>query len=174
MQQEVNPAQAEAEASSELAQKVGEFARRIVNGERTADIFGVDDGFIQSVIHQAYRFYVAQAFDKAEVLLRGAIVLDETQAYPHLLLGDIMLQGGQYPEAREEFERANNLNPEDGEVLAKLGEASLRVGQGEEAQRLLASAMELLPEDSRHHKRARVLLEVMRAHEVEPDAVAQA
>lgn len=143
--------------SEELAKKMREFARRVVNGERTAELFGLGDGFIDDVVGRAYQFYGAKSFDNAETLLKGVIALDDTRAYPHLLLGDILLQKSQYDGAIQQFERAQALNPGDGETLAKLGESKLRSGQVEEASRILSAAMEVLPDGSRHHKRSRVL-----------------
>src|SRR5690554_3244788 len=74
------PAQAkdvEAEPASEaLAEKIREFARRVVNGESTADLFGLGDEFIDDVVGRAYQFYGAKSFDNAETLLKGVIALD--------------------------------------------------------------------------------------------------
>jgi|GEM_PF-5647632 len=155
------PAQAkdvEAEPASEaLAEKIREFARRVVNGESTADLFGLGDEFIDDVVGRAYQFYGAKSFDNAETLLKGVIALDDTRAYPHLLLGDILLQKSQYDGAIQQFERALALDPDDGETLAKLGESKLRSGHAEEANRILLAAMAVLPDGSRHHKRSRVL-----------------
>jgi Flp pilus assembly protein TadD len=161
-------------SQEELAKTMGEFARRVVNGERTADLFGIGDNFINDVLNRAYRFYTSKSFDRAEVLLRGAIALDETRAYPHLLLGDIMLQQSQFAEALAVLERAAELEPKDGEILAKLGEARLRVGRIDEAVESLAHAMDGLAHDSRHYKRAGVLLEVARRSSRESEAAERA
>lgn len=157
----VAPAQStevEAELSAEaLAEKIREFARRMTSGEPTADLFGVDDAFIDDVVGRAYQFYGAKSFDSAETLLKGVIALDDSRAYPHLLLGDILLQKSQFDGATQQFERAQALNPDDGETLAKLGESMLRGGHADEANRILLAAMEVLPDGSRHHKRSAVL-----------------
>lgn len=157
--------------SPDLVVRMREFARRVVNGEPTADLFGLGDSFINDVVGRAYKLYGAKNYDNAEVLLKGAIALDETRAYPHLLLGDILLHKSEYEEAMQQFERAHELNPEDGETMAKLGEANLRVGQVEAANRHLDAAMNMLPAESRHYRRARVLRDVTERNGRETKAV---
>lgn len=164
----------EREASQEEAvARMREFARRVVEGECKADLFGLGDGFIDNVVSRAYRFYRAKSFDNAETLLRGVIALDDTLAYPHLLLGDILLQRSAYDEALAQFERAQALNPDDGETLAKFGEAKLRAGEAEEANRYLLAAMDVLPSGSRHHKRSSVLQSIARRGGLETEAAGQ-
>lgn len=160
-------------AAAELAVRMREFARRVVGGERTADLFGIGDGFLDNVVGRAYQFYGAKSFDNAATLLKGVIALDDTRAYPHLLLGDILLQKSDYDEAMRQFERAQELNPDDGETLAKLGEAKLRAGQTDEANRFLLAAMEVLPNGSRHHKRSSVLQNIAQCSGRETEAAGQ-
>lgn len=157
-------------ASAELAEKMAAFAQRVLNGERTADLFGIGDGFIDDAVAQAYQFYGVKSFDKAETLLRGVLALDATRAYPHLLLGDILLQKSDYGAAMKQFERAHELNPEDGEILAKLGEAKLRAGHADEANRFLLAAIDVLPSGSQHHKRSSVLQNIAQCSSRETSA----
>jgi tetratricopeptide (TPR) repeat protein len=152
----------EAQKSSEadVNEMIGEFARRVMAGDKTTDVFGVDDNFVNEVVNRAYKFYVSKSFEQAEVLLRGATALDETQAYAHLLLGDILLQRAQFSEAVEVLEKARELDETSAEILAKLGEAQVRAGQREVASKTLEAAMEMLEENSPHRKRSEALLQV--------------
>lgn len=138
---------------------IGEFARRVLDGEKTADLFGVDDHFISEVIDKAYKFYSSKSYEQAEVLLRGATALDETQAYPHLLLGEVLLQQSKFVGAVEELERARDIDGDSAETLAKLGEAQMRAGQRQTGRANLKAAMAELDEQSPHYKRAAALLE---------------
>lgn len=159
--------QARSAADTELEERFGQFARLILRGERVAEVVGVGDHFINDVLIRAYQLYCLGDLARAETLVQGAIALDETQAYPHLLLGDIFLQNKDYERAAEEFERARSLDPKNGEVLAKLGEARLRLGISAEAKQALVDALRLLPQKSRHHKRSHILLEVLQDKERE-------
>lgn len=152
--------EAEKRSEGDVSEMIGEFARRVMNGEKTADVFGVDDDFINAVVNRAYKFYVNKSFEQAEVLLKGATALDETQAYAHLLLGDILLQRAQFAEAVEALEKARDLDEASAETLAKLGEAQVRAGHREAAVATLEAAMDLLEDGSPHQKRSRALLEV--------------
>ncbi len=141
-------------------QALREFTRRVMEGEKTADLFGVDDDFITVVVNKAYQFYANNGLDEAEVLLRGAAVLDQSLAFPHLLLGDILLRQAQYADAVDELSKACELDSDNAEALAKLGEAQVRATQYEAAVHTLKAAAEALPEESPHRKRAQALLEV--------------
>lgn len=140
--------------------RIGEFARRVREGDSTADLFGVDDDFINAVVSRAYNCYAAKSFEQAEVLLRGATALDDDQSFAHLLLGDILLQGAQFSEAVEELEKARKLDGESAHILAKLGEAQVRTGRREDAVTTLQAALAVLDAESPHRKRTEALLHV--------------
>lgn len=135
-----------------------EFARRVMDGEKTADVFGLDDRFVDEVIQKAYNFYMDRKFEQAEVLARGATALDTTRAYPHKLLGDILLQRAAFEEAAEELEKALKSEPDHPMSLAKLGEAYLRLGRPDKATELLNQAKEEFEEAHPHLKRIEALL----------------
>jgi Flp pilus assembly protein TadD len=144
----------------ESDQKLAEFARRVVNGEKAVDVFDLDDGFIDGVLHRAHQFYAAGQYDEAAVLLRGAAVLDSGRMYPRLLLGDILLRDNAFEEAVEHLGRAHEVDPDNAVVMSKLGEAYLRLGQEERAMELLSRAVDALEEDTPHHRRATTMLSV--------------
>jgi predicted Zn-dependent protease len=141
----------------DVNETIGEFARRVMAGEKTADLFGVDESFVNGVVHRAYKLYVNKSLEQAEVLLRGATALDETQAYAHLLLGDILLQRARFSDAVEVLEKARELDEESAEILAKLGEAQVRAGKRKAAVATLEAAMDALAADSPHRKRSEAL-----------------
>lgn len=144
----------------EFDQKLTEFARRVANGEKTADVFDLDDGFIDGVLHRAHQFYAAGQYDEAAVLLRGAAVLDSGRMYPRLLLGDILLRDNAFEEAVEHLAKAHEINPDNPVVMCKLGEVCLRLGREERAMELLSRAVEALEADTPHHRRASTMLSV--------------
>lgn len=146
----------------EVDEMLGEFAKRVADGERTAELFGVDDGFLHAALQKAYQFYSDKRFDKAAALLRGVTALDCKNAYAHLLLGDVLLQQSEFDEAATMLERARELDPDNPQALAKLGESYVRLDRCEEAVIVLERALEALDEASSHHKRATVLLQVAR------------
>ena len=146
--------------SGDVDERLAEFARRVRDGERTVDLFGLDDGFVDNVLHKAHQLYLDRCYDQAEVLVRGASALDETRAYPHLLLGDILLHRGRMAEAVEHLERAHQINPEEAATVSKLGEAYLRQGRRKDAQQMLQRAVDEFEEGSPHRRRASSLLEV--------------
>ncbi len=139
---------------------IGEFTRRVIDGESTTDLFGVNEDFVNDVVNRAYQLYSNKNFDKAEVLIKGATVLDQTRAYPHLLLGDILLQRSQFADAVETLEKARHLDEQSPEILAKLGEAQVRLGEYQAAVATLEAALELLNEGSAHKKRTAALLKL--------------
>ncbi|QDG54280.1 tetratricopeptide repeat protein [Persicimonas caeni] len=146
------------EANEEVETLIGEFASRVLEGKSAADLFGVDEDFVFDVVDRAYNLYLNKSYEKAEVLLRGATALDETQSYPFLLLGDVLLQRGYFADAAEVLSKAEALESESAEVAAKLGEAQVQAGQEEAAMVTLRRAMELLDDDSVHRPRTEALL----------------
>ena len=147
----------------EVDELLGEFAKRVAEGERTAELFGIDDGFIYAALQKAYQFYSDRRYDKAAALLRGVTALDCKQAYGHLLLGDVLLQQAEFEEAAVSLERARDHEADNPQTLAKLGEAYVRLDRREEAVEALKMALEVSDEESPHHKRASALLEIAQA-----------
>ena len=146
-----------------LEEKVGEFARRVIELEPTADLFGIDEDLISLISHKAYQFYATKKFDEAEVLLRGLTSLDPNEPYTFLLLGDILLERKKFDEAGAMLAHAHKLDPENPYALLKLGEALVRVGRHAEAFSILEQAVELLDDETPHHGRASALLRVTTA-----------
>ncbi len=81
----------------------------------------------------------------AEEFARKAIALRPDLPLAHLLLGEVALARAQFPEAIAEFNQERELNPLDGSVYDRLGDAYVRSGDDDKAQRELSRAVLLEP-----------------------------
>jgi tetratricopeptide (TPR) repeat protein len=76
---------------------------------------------------------------------RKAIALQPKLPLAHQLLGEIALAQAQLPEAIAELDRERELNPLNGSVYDRLGDAYVRSGDDEKAQQALSRAVLLEP-----------------------------
>jgi tetratricopeptide (TPR) repeat protein len=81
----------------------------------------------------------------AEEMARKALALNPALPRAHLLLGEIALAQGQSAKAIADFERERDLNPLDGAVYDRLGDAYLRAEDFDRAQQALDRAVLLEP-----------------------------
>lgn len=81
----------------------------------------------------------------AEALTRKALELNVNLPLGHLLLGEIALAHGDTSGAIVEFDKEQRLNPLNGEVYDRLGDAYIRNGQYDQAQLALNRAVLLEP-----------------------------
>jgi tetratricopeptide (TPR) repeat protein len=81
----------------------------------------------------------------AEESARKALALNPGLPQAHLLLGEIALAHGQSANAIADFEQERDLNPLDGAVYERLGDAYIRAGNFERAQQALDRAVLLEP-----------------------------
>ena len=81
----------------------------------------------------------------AEESVRKAIALNATLPQAHLLLGEIALAHGQAADAIADFEQESSLNPLDGVVYERLGDAYIHAGDFAQAQHALDRAVLLEP-----------------------------
>ena len=81
----------------------------------------------------------------AEEFARKAIALKPDLPLAHLLLGEVALARAQFPEAIAELNQERELNPLDGSVYDRLGDAYVRSGDDDKAQRELSRAVLLEP-----------------------------
>jgi|SRR5579864_2080224 len=84
-------------------------------------------------------------FPIAEESVRKAIALDPTLPQAHLLLGEIALAHGQAADAIADFQDESSLNPLDGAVYERLGDAYIHAGDFDHAQQALDRAVLLEP-----------------------------
>jgi tetratricopeptide (TPR) repeat protein len=76
---------------------------------------------------------------------RKAIALQPQLPLAHQLLGEVALAQAQLPEAIAELDRERELNPLNGSVYDRLGDAYIRSGEDEKAQEALSRAVLLEP-----------------------------
>ncbi len=81
----------------------------------------------------------------AEDFARKAIALQPDLPLAHLLLGEVALARAQFPEAIMELNRERELNPLNGSVYDRLGDAYVRSGDDEKAREALSRAVLLEP-----------------------------
>lgn len=139
-----------------------DFARRAVDGDSVAELFGVDDDFVDFVLAKAYQLYSRRNFNKAEALVRGAVSLDPTRADVHVLLGDILLQTGRARESAIHLKKALEIDGEEAFVVGKLGEALMRLGDPSAASAVLSRSLELMDAGHSHYRRLETLLRVVK------------
>ena len=78
-------------------------------------------------------------------MARKALQIEPRLPLAHLLLGQIALSRSNAAEAVVEFEAERTINPIDGEVYERLGDAYLRAVRYEDAQQALNCALLLEP-----------------------------
>jgi len=88
---------------------------------------------------------LAQAYELAQ----RAIVLDETDSFPHAILGAIYWFRREYDEARSELETAISLNPNDPEARRYYGGFLAATGNPDAAIEQIELAKQLNPFDTR-------------------------
>jgi tetratricopeptide (TPR) repeat protein len=81
----------------------------------------------------------------AEEAARKAIALNPALPQAHFLVGEIALAHGQSAEAIADFEQERDINPLDGAVYERLGDAYIRTGNMDRAQQALNRAVLLEP-----------------------------
>ncbi len=81
----------------------------------------------------------------AEDFAKKALALKPDLPLAHLMLGEVALARAQLPEAIAELNRERELNPLDGNVYDRLGDAYVRSGEDEKAQEALSRAVLLEP-----------------------------
>ncbi len=87
----------------------------------------------------------SEAIDKAEALAKKAAAFGENSASLQFLLSRIALGRGRYDEALAHHERALELNPNDGELIATYGFLLIYAGRSEESLLWIKKAMRLNP-----------------------------
>jgi tetratricopeptide (TPR) repeat protein len=82
---------------------------------------------------------------KAEDYARKALALSPAIPLAHLLLGEVALARAQFPEAIAELNNERDMNPLNGSVYDRLGDAYVRSGDDAQAQVALSRAVLLEP-----------------------------
>jgi TolB-like protein/Tfp pilus assembly protein PilF len=121
---------------------LGRFDRAIAEGKRAVELDPLS--LINNADLGGNVYLNSRRYDEAIAQLRKTIEIDPRFYIAHYYLGQAFQLKGQLTEAITEYQKAVELD-DDPEALAYLGQAYARVGQRDEAQKILAR----LTEDSK-------------------------
>lgn len=104
----------------------------------------------KQLLEEADALMAKDAFTAAEQRLIEYLTLDAKNATVYERLGSVYMKTRQYDQARETFEHAHKLAPEDASIIVYLGELALRDGHVKEAVRFFARAVALRPANPKY------------------------
>jgi tetratricopeptide (TPR) repeat protein len=107
--------------------------------------FGFAPDSAEAYLVSARLFFRREFADEAAIFAHKAVELNPGLPQAHQLLGEIALAKADLPLAVKELEAEQKLNPLNGAVYDRLGDAYVRNGQFEEARRALNKAVLLEP-----------------------------
>src|SRR5436309_654750 len=116
----------------------GEFDRAITEGKRAVELDPlsmIDNADLGQV------YFYARRYDEAISQVGKAIEIDPHSYLAHFYLGQIYQVQGHLTKAIAEYQKAVELD-DDPQALAYLGQAQARIGQRDEAQKILARMTE--------------------------------
>jgi len=116
----------------------GEFDRAITEGKRAVELDPlsmVDNADLGQI------YFYARRYDEAISQVGKAIEIDPHSYLAHYYLGQIYQLQGHLTEAIAEYQKAVELD-DDPQALAFLGQAQARIGQHDEAQKILSRMTE--------------------------------
>ncbi len=87
-------------------------------------------------------YFVARRYDEAIEQLRKTLEIDPRFYYAHWILGEALEMKGQLPEALKEYKKAAELD-NDPAVLGFIAKAEAKMGQRDEALKILAQLQQL-------------------------------
>jgi predicted Zn-dependent protease len=137
-------------------------------GAPLGELFDVPTEHVEQAEAFGYRLYQQGDYRRAEQLARGLVALDDERLYPHLLLGEVLLKGGQHDEtlraedavdARAAFERVLELESTHDTAAIKLARLHLHADTPDRARPLLASVLDRTDNDTLRSE-AEVLMEL--------------
>jgi TolB-like protein/Tfp pilus assembly protein PilF len=117
---------------------LGEFDRAITEGKRAVELDPlsmVDNADLGQI------YFYARRYDEAISQVGKAIEIDPHSYLAHYYLGQIYQLQGHLTEAIAEYQKAVELD-DDPQALAFLGQAQARIGQHDEAQKILSRMTE--------------------------------
>ncbi len=146
------------ELSEEDRQVVADMIRRMSDGAKLAEVFGLDNETMTGLEAQAYRLYRHGRFSQAQVAGRGVLALDADRTLTRFIMGDMALAEYRFAEAVEHLGHAFERSPEQLVIRARLGEALLKRGDRKSARPHLEAVVEGGDEGDDNVRRCRALL----------------
>jgi thioredoxin-like negative regulator of GroEL len=138
-----------------------EYLDRLDKNEGLAELVGMGDAELLAIEVLAHQQYLQGKYEEAAQMLAAIVTMESKRFYPFLLLGDIAQKTGDEVQALECFVVADQLQPNNADIMAKLGEAFLRTGQLAKAKQTFDKVLALpLPDDHEMKRRAAVLARV--------------
>lgn len=137
--------------------------RAFLQGRITlAELEGIPKQSQYEIAEVGYRFLSDGQLSLAQKVFRGLVALDPNDAYFHGVLGSIAHRRGAREDAARHYDRALEINPFAGSVLAGRGELRLAQGDLPGALEDLARCLELDAEGKQPcTQRARVILDAI-------------
>jgi predicted Zn-dependent protease len=140
---------------------ITEYAERLNNHEGAAAMIGMGEDELLAVEMLAHQLYLQGKYEQAAEMVGGIVTMESKRYFPFLLLGDIAQKTGEEVQALQCFAAADALQPNNPNVLTKLGEAFLRTGQVQRAVEALSRVLAMnLPEEDDNRRRALVLSKI--------------
>jgi predicted Zn-dependent protease len=142
-------------------QYLNEYADRLNKHDGAAAMLGMGPDELLAVEVMAHQLYLQGKYEEAAQMLNGVVTMESKRYYPFLLLGDIAQKTGEEVQALQCFAAADALQPNNPNVLTKLGEAFLRTGQVGRAVEALSRVLAMnLPDEDENRRRALVLSKI--------------
>jgi tetratricopeptide (TPR) repeat protein len=110
--------------------------------------YGFDQDSAEAHLLAGRLFLRSQLTDQAAAQARKALEIKTDLPLAHQLLGEVALAKGDPPGAIHEFEAERKLNPLNGSLYDRLGDAYIRNGQYADAQQTLNRAVLLEPDST--------------------------
>lgn len=130
------------------AQALDRHYKRLARSSVAGDVGGMEAR--KQLLEEADVLMTKEAYTAAEQRLIEYLTLDAKNATVYERLGIVYLKTRQYDQARETFEHAHKLMPEDASIVVYLGELAMRDGKVKEAVQLFARAVALRPANPKY------------------------
>lgn len=138
-----------------------QIATEIATSDSIASFVGMGEDELLAVEVMAHQLYLQGKYEQATEMVSGIVTMESKRYFPFLLLGDIAQKTGEEVQALQCFAAADALQPNNPNVLTKLGEAFLRTGQVQRAVEALSRVLAMnLPEEDDNRRRALVLSKI--------------
>lgn len=153
---------------SQIDQAFELFATNIKEKKPIGAIFGQTQENYAEYESHAYTLYQRGKYDDAKTILKGIVALDHTRPYPHVMLGNIASDKGDFDSALGFFETAMHADPDHHTQGAiKYAETLLKLRDVSKAEQKISSLRESIT--PKHPKYAQLLHP--RAHSISGEKI---